>query len=43
VRGKGNPDSFESGSHGAGRVMCRGEAKRRFTLAVQRAVSAGFE
>jgi tRNA-splicing ligase RtcB len=33
VRGKGNPDSFESCSHGAGRVMSRGDAKRRFTLA----------
>jgi RNA-splicing ligase RtcB len=25
VRGKGNPDSFESCSHGAGRVMSRGD------------------
>ncbi len=33
VRGKGNPDSFDSCSHGAGRAMSRGEAKRRFTLA----------
>ncbi|MGA9522855.1 MAG: RtcB family protein [Myxococcaceae bacterium] len=32
VRGKGNPESFESCSHGAGRVMSRTEAKRRFTL-----------
>jgi tRNA-splicing ligase RtcB (3'-phosphate/5'-hydroxy nucleic acid ligase) len=32
VRGKGNPDSFNSCSHGAGRVMSRGEAKRRFTV-----------
>ena len=31
VRGKGNPDSFESCSHGAGRAMSRAEAKRRFT------------
>ncbi len=31
VRGKGNPDSFESCSHGAGRAMSRTEAKRRFT------------
>ena len=29
VRGKGNPESFESCSHGAGRAMSRGEAKRR--------------
>lgn len=32
VRGKGNRDSFCSCSHGAGRVMSRTEAKRRFTL-----------
>ncbi|MGH6815196.1 MAG: RtcB family protein [Hyphomicrobiaceae bacterium] len=32
VRGKGNAESFESCAHGAGRVMSRGEAKRRFTL-----------
>ena len=33
VRGKGNLESFCSCSHGAGRVMSRNEAKRRFTLA----------
>lgn len=33
VRGKGNPDSFCSCSHGAGRAMSRTEARRRFTLA----------
>lgn len=32
VRGRGNPDSFCSCSHGAGRVMSRTEAKRRFTV-----------
>ncbi len=32
VRGKGNPESFCSCSHGAGRAMSRGEAKRRFTI-----------
>lgn len=32
VRGKGNPESFSSCSHGAGRAMSRTEAKRRFTL-----------
>lgn len=32
VRGKGNPESFHSCSHGAGRSMGRNEAKRRFTL-----------
>jgi tRNA-splicing ligase RtcB len=31
VRGKGNPDSFCSCSHGAGRRMSRTEAKRRFS------------
>jgi len=43
VRGKGNPDSFTSASHGAGRRMSRGQAKRTFTesdLAVQ---TAGVE
>ena len=43
VRGKGNPESFESCSHGAGRVMSRSEAKRRFTLADQRAATVGVE
>jgi len=43
VRGKGNPDSFDSCSHGAGRVMSRGETKRRFTLADHRAATAGVE
>lgn len=33
VRGKGNPDSFCSCSHGAGRRMSRGAAKKQFTLA----------
>jgi tRNA-splicing ligase RtcB len=32
VSGKGNPDSFNSCSHGAGRVMNRGDAKRSITL-----------
>ncbi|HEX5568481.1 MAG TPA: RtcB family protein [Streptomyces sp.] len=31
VRGLGNPASFNSASHGAGRRMSRSEAKRRFT------------
>jgi tRNA-splicing ligase RtcB len=43
VRGKGHPDSFDSCSHGAGRVMSRGEAKRRFTLADHRAATEGVE
>jgi len=33
VRGRGNLESFCSCSHGAGRLMSRTEAKRRFTLA----------
>ncbi|MCP5146385.1 MAG: RtcB family protein [Gammaproteobacteria bacterium] len=33
VRGRGNPQSFDSCSHGAGRVMSRTEAKRQVTLA----------
>lgn len=43
VRGKGNAESFESCSHGAGRTMSRGEAKRRFTLADHRAATEGVE
>ena len=43
VRGKGNPESFASCSHGAGRTMSRGEAKRRFTLADHRAATEGVE
>ncbi len=43
VRGTGNPESFESCSHGAGRIMSRGEAKRRFTLADHRNATEGVE
>ncbi len=32
VRGRGNRESFDSCSHGAGRLMSRTEAKKRFTL-----------
>jgi tRNA-splicing ligase RtcB len=32
VKGRGNPESFQSCSHGAGRAMSRGDAKRQFTL-----------
>ncbi len=32
VTGRGNADSFESASHGAGRRMSRGDAKRKFTV-----------
>jgi len=43
VRGKGHPESFDSCAHGAGRVMSRGEARRRFTLVDHRAATAGVE
>jgi tRNA-splicing ligase RtcB len=43
VRGKGHAESFESCSHGAGRVMSRGDAKRSFTLAQHRAATEGVE
>ena len=43
VRGKGNPESFMSCSHGAGRSMSRGEAKRRFTVADHEKATAGME
>ncbi|MBA3947591.1 MAG: RtcB family protein [Herpetosiphonaceae bacterium] len=32
VRGLGNPESFQSCSHGAGRLMSRGQAERSITL-----------
>ncbi len=35
VRGKGNPESFHSCSHGAGRLMSRTQAKKRFSVADQ--------
>jgi tRNA-splicing ligase RtcB len=43
VRGKGNPESFNSCSHGAGRTMSRNEAKRRFSLEDQVKATAGVE
>lgn len=43
VRGKGNRDSFESCSHGAGRTMSRTEAKRRFTVADHIEATKGIE
>ena len=43
VRGKGNPESFSSCSHGAGRAMSRTEAKRRFSVADHIAATAGVE
>ena len=43
VRGLGNPASFESASHGAGRRMSRSEARRRFTVADLRDQTHGVE
>ena len=43
VRGKGNPESFTSCSHGAGRAMSRTKAKKLFTLADHEAATAGVE
>lgn len=43
VRGKGNPESFCSCSHGAGRKMSRGAAKKMFSLEDLAAQTAGVE
>ena len=43
VAGKGNADSFNSCSHGAGRAMSRGAARRSFTLQNHREATAGVE
>ncbi len=43
VRGKGNEESFCSCSHGAGRMMSRTEARRRFTLEDHVAATKGVE
>jgi tRNA-splicing ligase RtcB len=43
VRGKGNPESFCSCSHGAGRAMSRNEAKRRFSIDDHIRMTAGVE
>ena len=43
VRGKGNPESFMSCSHGAGRRMSRGQAKRQFTVEDHATATAGVE
>ena len=43
VRGKGNPESFCSCSHGAGRAMSRTEAKKRFTLEDHRQATKDVE
>ncbi len=43
VRGKGNADSFCSCAHGAGRIMSRTEAKKRFTLDDHARATEGVE
>ena len=43
VRGKGNKDSFDSCSHGAGRVMSRSKAKQMFTEADVALMTEGVE
>ena len=43
VRGLGNPESFESCSHGAGRAMSRSQATKRFTLADHAEATRGVE
>lgn len=43
VRGRGSENAFDSCSHGAGRKMSRGEAKRVFTEADLREQTAGVE
>ncbi|CAM3802862.1 RNA-splicing ligase RtcB [Vibrio aerogenes CECT 7868] len=43
VRGLGNPESFNSCSHGAGRVMSRTKAKKVFNIQDQIAATEGVE
>jgi tRNA-splicing ligase RtcB len=43
VKGKGNADSFNSCSHGAGRVMSRTQASKTFTLEDHARDTAGVE
>jgi tRNA-splicing ligase RtcB len=43
VRGLGNKESFDSCSHGAGRKMSRGEARKTFTLKMHRDATEGVE
>jgi tRNA-splicing ligase RtcB (3'-phosphate/5'-hydroxy nucleic acid ligase) len=43
VRGLGNPESFASCSHGAGRRMSRTAARKLFTVAQHQAATAGVE
>ena len=43
VRGEGNAQSFHSCSHGAGRAMSRGAAKRAFTVTDNEEATRGVE
>ena len=43
VRGKGNPESFHSCSHGAGRAMSRGAAKKAITMEQHAEAMKGIE
>jgi tRNA-splicing ligase RtcB len=43
VRGKGNPESFDSCSHGAGRAMSRTKAKKQFTVVDHAEATVGVE
>jgi tRNA-splicing ligase RtcB len=43
VRGKGNPESYHSCSHGAGRRMSRSAARKAFTLADLEKQTKGVE
>lgn len=43
VRGKGNKDSFESCSHGAGRTMSRNQAKKTFSIEDHKRATEGVE
>ena len=43
VEGLGNPESFESCSHGAGRAMSRRKARRTFSLDDHRKATEGIE
>ncbi|KAA8496954.1 RNA-splicing ligase RtcB [Porphyridium purpureum] len=43
VRGKGNPHSYNTCSHGAGRLLSRTAAKKKFTVAVHELATQGVE
>jgi len=43
IRGRGNPDSFNSCSHGAGRKMSRTKAKAKYTIDDLKKQTAGVE